>query len=332
MNFMMHMADGLISIPVGVIFYVVIGFLIAYAIKKCNTANLSHKVALMGVMGAFVFAGQMINFTIPGTGSSGHILGSIMLAMVLGQYPAFLSIVAVLVIQALLFGDGGLLALGCNIFNMGVLPLFVAYPLIVKPILNKFGINGKTLTIASILSCIVGIELGALSVSLQTLASHITALPFTTFIALMLPIHVVIGLVEGLITSAVVGFVYKYSPVIIEDALYMTNAVESKKASLIIGLSALVIAGGLSLFASSHPDGLEWSIASITGSTEIKEKNTTKKEIAKVQEQTSLLPDYAFKNDDSPLSGASAGIIGAGVVLVVAGGAGYMLSKKHRHE
>ena len=74
MNFMMHMADGLISIPVGVgvIFYVVIGFLIAYAIKKCNTANLSHKVALMGVMGAFVFAGQMINFTIPGTGSSGH--------------------------------------------------------------------------------------------------------------------------------------------------------------------------------------------------------------------------------------------------------------------
>ena len=76
MNFMMHMADGLISIPVGVIFYVVIGFLIAYAIKKCNTANLSHKVALMGVMGAFVFAGQMINFTIPGTGSSGHILAS----------------------------------------------------------------------------------------------------------------------------------------------------------------------------------------------------------------------------------------------------------------
>ena len=148
----------------------------------------------------------------------------------------------------------------------------------------------------------------------------------------MLPIHVVIGLVEGLITSAVVGFVYKYSPSIIEDALHMTNTVESKKASLIIGLCALVVAGGLSLFASSHPDGLEWSIANITGSTEIEDKNKTKKDIAQVQEQTSLLPDYSFKDNDSPLSGASAGVIGAGVVLVVAGGVGYLLSKKHRHE
>ena len=91
----------------------------------------------MGVMGAFVFAAQMINFTIPGTGSSGHIGGGILLCLILGQYPAFLSLCSVLIIQCLFFGDGGLLALGCNIFNMGVLPCFIAYPLIAKPIFTE---------------------------------------------------------------------------------------------------------------------------------------------------------------------------------------------------
>ncbi|MGX8680893.1 MAG: energy-coupling factor ABC transporter permease, partial [bacterium] len=139
MQVMMHMADGLISVPVGLLFYVVMVLFVAFAIRK--TQESSHRVALMAVMGAFVFAAQMINFTIPGTGSSGHICGGIMLCLALGEFPALLAIASVLVIQCLFFGDGGLLALGCNVFNMGIIPCCIVYPLVIKPLLKKMGLN-----------------------------------------------------------------------------------------------------------------------------------------------------------------------------------------------
>jgi cobalt/nickel transport system permease protein len=110
---------------------------IGYSVKKVKEELDDKKVPLMGVMGAFVFAGQMINFTIPATGSSGHIGGGILLAALLGPYAAFLVISAVIIIQALFFADGGLLALGCNIFNMGFFACFIAYPLIYKQIVKK---------------------------------------------------------------------------------------------------------------------------------------------------------------------------------------------------
>ena len=125
---LMHMADGLISVPIGIIFLLVSFLFIIFSMKKMNNLKDEHKIPMMAVMGAFVFVAQMINFTIPGTGSSGHIGGGILLCMVLGQYPAFLSLCSVLIIQCLFFGDGGLLALGCNMFNMGVIPCFIAYP------------------------------------------------------------------------------------------------------------------------------------------------------------------------------------------------------------
>ena len=115
---LMHMADGLISVNIGVIFMIISFIMIGFSIKKINQEYDDRKIPLMGVMGAFIFAAQMINFTIPGTGSSGHIGGGILLCLILGQYPAFLSLCSVLIIQCLFFGDGGLLALGCNIFNM----------------------------------------------------------------------------------------------------------------------------------------------------------------------------------------------------------------------
>ena len=134
---LMHMADGLISVPIGFIFVVISFIMIGYTLYKMRTQHDEHKIAIMAVMGAFVFVAQMINFTIPGTGSSGHIGGAILLCLILGQYPAFLSISAVLIIQCLFFGDGGVLAMGTNIFNIGVLPCFIAYPFIVKPLLSK---------------------------------------------------------------------------------------------------------------------------------------------------------------------------------------------------
>lgn len=121
----MHMADALVS-PIigGVMWSASIGTL-SYSIKKVQMNIDYAKVPLMGVMGAFVFAAQMINFSIPMTGSSGHIGGGILLAILLGPHAGFLAITSVLIIQALFFADGGLLALGCNIFNLGFLLAFL---------------------------------------------------------------------------------------------------------------------------------------------------------------------------------------------------------------
>ncbi|HNZ65511.1 MAG TPA: energy-coupling factor ABC transporter permease, partial [Smithella sp.] len=111
----MHMADALLSPAVGATMWAGSAAAIGYSSKKLKE-NLNNKtIPLMGIMGAFIFAAQMINFTIPGTGSSGHIGGGMILAVLLGPYAAFLAIASVLVVQALFFADGGLLALGCNI-------------------------------------------------------------------------------------------------------------------------------------------------------------------------------------------------------------------------
>jgi len=132
----MHMADALITPAVGGIMMAVSAASVGYSVKKVKQELDDKKVPLMGVMGAFVFAGQMVNFTIPATGSSGHIGGGILLAALLGPYAAFLVISAVIIIQALFFADGGLLALGCNIFNMGFFACFIAYPLLYRPIVQ----------------------------------------------------------------------------------------------------------------------------------------------------------------------------------------------------
>jgi len=124
----MHMADALISPAVGGVMLVATAGLTVYSARKLKEEIDDRKIPLMGVLGALVFAAQMINFTIPGTGSSGHLGGAMLLAVLLGPYAAFLTMASILTIQALFFADGGLLALGCNIFNMGFFPCFVAFP------------------------------------------------------------------------------------------------------------------------------------------------------------------------------------------------------------
>ncbi|MBI4792071.1 MAG: energy-coupling factor ABC transporter permease, partial [Deltaproteobacteria bacterium] len=132
----MHMADALLSPAVGGTLWGVAGSAIAYSSMKVKKELDERKVPLMGVLGAFIFAAQMINFTIPATGSSGHLGGGLLLAILLGAPAAFLAIASVLTVQALFFADGGLLALGCNIFNLGFTTAYLAYPLLVKPLLS----------------------------------------------------------------------------------------------------------------------------------------------------------------------------------------------------
>ncbi|MEI8345279.1 MAG: energy-coupling factor ABC transporter permease, partial [Candidatus Omnitrophota bacterium] len=172
----MHMADALVSPAVGASFWAVSAGLIGYASKKIKDAPDDRIIPLMGVMAAFIFAAQMINFSIPMTGSSGHFGGGMILAVVLGPNAAFLAMVSVLTVQALFFADGGLLALGCNIFNLGLLPCYVVYPLIWYGLIGKKPTPNK-IVVGSIVGSAVSLQLGAFGVVLETAASGVSELP-----------------------------------------------------------------------------------------------------------------------------------------------------------
>lgn len=316
----MHMADALVSPAVAGSMYTLSTVAAGVSVRKVRLENEPSKIPVMGVMGAFVFAAQMINFAIPGTGSSGHLCGGMLLSALLGPYGGFLTMIGILLIQCLLFADGGLLALGCNVWNMAFYGCFIGALVIWRMIMKKGMSRGKIVG-ASIFGCIFTLQLGAFSVCIETLASGITALPFTTFLALMQPIHLAIGLVEGLITAAVLVFVYETRP----EMLYCYNA-ESKatekgftlnKVLTIMAVITAVVAGGLSLLASSDPDGLEWSILNVTGSEELEAAGQIYENSSAIQETTSLLPDYAFPNSDSILGTTFSGIVGCLVVVAL---------------
>ena len=312
----MHMADALVSTAVAGTMYACSAVAAGYSLKKVRAADLNHKVPLMGVMGAFVFAAQMINFSIPGTGSSGHLTGGMMLSALLGPEAGFLTMTAVLVIQCLLFADGGLMALGCNMWNMGFYGCFVGY--LIWSAFMRGGMTRKRIVAASLTDCVLALQLGAFSVTLETLASGITELPFAVFLGFMQPIHLVIGLVEGLITSAVLLFVFQSRPQLLhgygqqEGGRMKTSAVVA-----VIAATAAVTGGFLSLFASSHPDGLEWSIAKVTGNTELESASSLHLWAAQIQERLALLPDYDFLGGEGSMGTSFSGIVGALLVLVV---------------
>ncbi|WP_075717555.1 energy-coupling factor ABC transporter permease [Roseburia sp. 499] len=318
----MHMADALVAPAVAGTMYACSAAAAAYSIKKVREDDDPKKIPVMGVMGAFVFATQMINFTIPGTGSSGHLCGGMLLTALLGPYAAFLTMIGVLLIQCLLFADGGLLALGCNIWNMAFYGCFLGAFLIWRPMMKK-GMSRAKIIVASVIGCMLSLQFGAFSVTLETLVSGITELPFTTFVATMQPIHLAIGLVEGLITAAVLLFVYEARPELLQSSQEKKSRMSLKGTIVALFVAAVVIGGGVSLFASSHPDGLEWSIEKITGSTELEADSDVYDSAADIQEKTALLPDYAFKNSDSTLGTTFSGIVGGVVVIAVCVGACY---------
>ena len=314
----MHMADALVSPAVAGVMYACSAGAAGYSIKKVREDSDAKKIPVMGIMGAFVFATQMINFTIPGTGSSGHLCGGMLLSALLGPYAGFLTMISVLLIQCLVFADGGLLALGCNVWNMAFYGCFIGALLIWKPMM-KHGMSKKKIVIASILGCMLTLQLGAFSVTLETLASGITELPFTAFLAVMQPIHLAIGFVEGLITAAVLVFVYDARPELLfcerpEDA---QGHFSMKKTLGILAIAAAIIGGIVSLFASALPDGLEWSIARLTGATELEAAGGIYQKAADIQSATAFLPDYAVKGSEAAWGTTLSGLIGGLIVIVL---------------
>jgi len=341
----MHMADALLSPEVGTAFIVASGVTLAVSAKKLSEKADDRKVPLMGVMGAFVFAAQMINFTIPGTGSSGHLGGGILLMMLLGPYAAFITLASVLIVQALFFADGGILALGTNIWNLGFYTCFGGW-IIYKAIAGKKP-SHFTMSLAVIVGTILALEAGAFSVVVETVASGRSELPFGKFSLLMLGIHLPISMVEAVVTIAIVNFVFRVRPEIVKDNLglgegYSATGPSYRPVLAAFVLTALLVGGVAAWFASAHPDGLEWSIAKTTGKEELSDSESKViSKLGKLQEGTSFLPDYGFKSPE-PEAGEQegeghwpdvsagttvSGLTGSVLVLMIVGLLGLLMVK-----
>ena len=350
----MHMADALLAPAVAATMYAASAVTVGASVKTLKKDETTAKLPTMAVTSALVFAGQMINYTIPGTGSSGHLCGGMLLSALLGPQAGFLSMVVILTIQCLFFADGGLLALGANCWNMAFYGCFVGYYFLWRPIMSSscFSALGTKaaerarIVLASVLGCVLTLQLGAFSVVLETSVSGITELPFAAFVGIMQPIHLAIGLVEGLITAAVLLVVYEARPELLMDVNAGDAAVQGR-CSLRTTLAVLtavvvVVGGGLSLVASANPDGLEWSMfgnaeAGYSANMGLDEESYgissgAADALGAVQEKTAFLPDYAFADSDSAAGTSVSGLVGsamvAGAAILVCVAGGFFRKKK----
>lgn len=327
----MHMTDTLVSPAIFAISSVAAALLVGAATQRISRnasaqpleptskhPSFRHIAPLMGVMGALIFAAQMLNFAIPATGSSGHIVGGVLLAAVLGEWAGFLTLTSVIIVQCLLFADGGLMTLGCNIVNMAALSCLVAYPLIFKPLVRNNNTPSRWAA-ASVATSIAALAMGALAVTIETELSGITALPYGRFLAFMLPIHLLIGLGEGLATAAVIATLRRYRPDLLFDA--NDNAPRPRRPFIALTVVvALLLASVAGTIASSRPDGLEWSIERTTAGVEITESHTPLHHSAdQLQRTTALLPDY---------EASMAGLVGVGATLVVVYGLSLLIRRR----
>ncbi|MFQ3663608.1 MAG: energy-coupling factor ABC transporter permease [Chloroflexaceae bacterium] len=316
----MHIPDGFLSAPVALLWWVLTVAALAVAVQHARGFD-ERRVPLMGVMAAFIFAAQMLNFPVLG-GTSGHLLGGALAALLLGPWAGMLVMTCVIALQALLFQDGGLLALGANIFNMGVATALVGHG-VGMPLIRAAGGKPWGLIVAGFVAAWLSVMVAAFLTSLQLALSGLA--PAVVFPA-MLFVHAFIGIGEGLITVAALAFVATTRPDLVPtlagsvDAGALGRAM-SRGAMLTVTLIGLAIAVGLTLIAplaSAHPDGLE-RVAEDHGFIE------------RAQDPLyNLLPDYTVPGLDGPLSTILSGVIGLLIVFALA--YGIMLLIRGRRE
>jgi cobalt/nickel transport system permease protein len=292
----LHIPDGFLSLIVSAICWVITALVIGAAISRTNKSLGEKQIPLMGVMAAFIFAAQMINFPVAG-GTSGHLLGGALAAIVLGPWAGMLVLTAVVAVQALLFQDGGLVVMGANILNMGIITCAIGYGLYRAAAGQSKTVKLSVAGIAAWLSVMAG----ALFTAVQLWLSSTS--PLTVVIPAMLGIHALIGLGEALITVSALSFIMQTRPDLMgEDS-------ESAKASrnwvYIGGVIALIVVL-FSPFASSDPDGLE-RVAMDIGFID-----------AGQSAPYSIIPDYTLPFlGETAFSTIMAGIIGVIVVGAV---------------
>ena len=296
----LHIPDGFLSLPIAVLFWILSILFILLAVRRTQREFGERQVPLMGVMAAFIFAAQMINFPVAG-GTSGHLLGGVLAAVILGPWAGMLVMTSVVAVQALLFQDGGLLVMGANIFNMGILTALIGYGL-------HHGVAGKDRSIrlaVTGLAAWLSVIAGALATSLQVWLSGSALLQ--VIIPAMLGVHALIGIGEALITVAALSFILQVRPDLITPKLQMNDrrTIAVRRGWVAVGFLVSLVVLLLAPLASANPDGLE-RVAIDLGFYR--------------QGQDPLyqiFPDYTLPGlGETPLSTIFAGVLGA---LFVAG-------------
>jgi cobalt/nickel transport system permease protein len=199
----MHIPDGFISTPVAAAGIAVAAGSVAYAVKATNKNMGEKQIPLMGVLAAFIFAAQMLNFPVAG-GTSGHLIGAALAAILLGPWAGVLVMTCVLIVQSLIFQDGGLLALGANIFNMGIVPCFVGYYLY-RGIASPFRNRKLGIMVGGGLAAWVTVVIASVACAVELAISG--TVPLRVALPAMAGVHALIGIGEGLITAAVLALV-----------------------------------------------------------------------------------------------------------------------------
>ena len=205
---LLHVPDGFLSFPVAVTMYLLAGIFVGVAVRRAGADQNESTAPLLGVLAAFIFAGQMMNFPVAG-GTSGHMLGGALAAILVGPWAAIVILTAVVSVQALIFQDGGLAALGANVFNMGVTTAFVATAVFLL-IVKLLGRDRRALLLASFAAAWCSVMVSAGLTSVQLAVSDTS--PWGVVLPAMLGVHALIGIGEGLITVAAVGLVLSARP------------------------------------------------------------------------------------------------------------------------
>ena len=274
----MHIPDGFLSVVVSVVMWIVSLVMIGLALKKVKNELGDREVPLMGVLAAAIFAGQMLNFSVTG-GTSGHLLGAAIATILLGPWAAVLVMTSVVSVQALFFQDGGILALGTNIFNMGIVGVFVSYAMF-NLLQKAFAKYKWGLFVSGFVAAWTSIFIASLACALELAFSGTS--PANIAIPAMGAIHALIGIGEGLITVGALAFLFATR----KDLVEKTGAKASGNKGILIGGSIIaVVLAVFSPLASSHPDGLEW-VAEQKGFLE-----TAREALF------NIMPDYVFSRN-----------------------------------
>jgi cobalt/nickel transport system permease protein len=300
----MHIPDGFLSLAVSLAFWLIAAVLVGVALRRAGRELGERQVPIMGVLAACIFAGQMLNFSVAG-GTSGHLLGAALAAILLGPWAATIVLTAVVSLQALLFQDGGLLTMGANIFNMAVVGVWVAYAAY-QTVRRLAGQRAWGIFLGGAVAAWLSIVIAALSCSLQLAISGTS--PANVVVPAMGGVHMLIGVGEALITLGTLAFVYAARRDLLTAGAAPTT---SNRAVWLGGLALALLLAILSPLASTHPDGLEW-VAEQQGF------------LGKAQGPLfKIIPDYLFPGiPNEALATIVAGIVGAllvlGVTLLVA--------------
>ncbi|MFE5510920.1 energy-coupling factor ABC transporter permease [Streptomyces sp. NPDC056529] len=337
----MHVPDGFINAPVSAVAGVVAAGAVAVSLRGARRELDERTAPLAGLVAAFVFAVQMLNFPVA-AGTSGHLLGGALAAILVGPWTGVLCISVVLLMQGVLFADGGLTALGVNIDVMGVVTVVVAYALF-RGLVLVLPRTRRSVTAASFAAALVSVPAAAAAFTLIYAIGGTTDVPVGKVLTAMVGVHVLIGIGEAVITMLTVGAVLAVRPDLVYGARGLTaplklrvggELVDAEPAApaapaqgsprkLWIGgvVTALVLAGFVSFYASASPDGLE-KVAADKGI----DARADEYEHATAD---SPLADYDVKDvTDARLSGGLAGVIGVGATLAV--GTGVFLVVRRR--